>query len=33
MLTKKIQRQLRYSEKTPPRVGPMIDEAPHTLAM
>ena len=33
MLTRKIQRQLRYSENTPPRVGPTTDETAHTLAM
>jgi hypothetical protein len=29
---KKIQRQERYSAKTPPKVGPSTDEIPHTLA-
>ncbi len=32
MLMKKIQRQLAYSEKTPPSVGPTTAEMPHTLA-
>ncbi len=32
-LTKKIQRQERYSENSPPRVGPITDEMAHTLAM
>ena len=31
-LTKKIHRQLRYSENTPPRVGPTTAEMAHTLA-
>ena len=32
MLTKKIQRQLTYSENTPPSVGPITAEMPQTLA-
>ena len=31
-LMKKIQRHERYSEKSPPSVGPTTDEIPHTLA-
>ena len=30
--TKKIQRQLRYWEKTPPSSGPSTDDSAHTLA-
>jgi hypothetical protein len=33
MLTKKVHRQLTYSEKTPPRVGPTTEEIPETLAV
>ena len=33
MFTKKIQRQDRKSENTPPRAGPTTDAIPHTLAM
>ena len=33
MLTKKIHRQLTYSEKTPPSVGPTTDDTAQTLAM
>ena len=32
MLTKKIQRQDRYSENTPPRVGPTTADIAHTEA-
>jgi hypothetical protein len=32
MLTKKIHRQLRYSENSPPSVGPITAAAPQTLA-
>ena len=31
-LTKKIQRQFAKSTKSPPRVGPTIEEVAHTLA-
>ena len=33
MLTKKIHRQVRKSENTPPRAGPTTDEMPQTLAV
>jgi len=33
MLTRKIQRQLTYWEKSPPRVGPTTEDTAHTLAM
>ena len=33
MLMKKIQRQLAYSERTPPSVGPTTEEMPQTLAV
>ena len=32
MLTKKIQRQDRSWENSPPKVGPMTDETAYTLA-
>jgi hypothetical protein len=31
MLTKKIHRQLTYSENTPPSVGPTTEDSAHTL--
>ena len=33
MLTKKIHRQVTYSDSRPPRVGPTTAAIPHTLAM
>ena len=32
MLTKKIHRHDRYSENTPPSIGPITADMPHTLA-
>ena len=32
MLTKKIHRHDTYSLNTPPRVGPITEDMPHTLA-